>query len=327
MEWSAQYGCREALPSMPEEHRQAPSIACSALCRRGPIGAAHASFAPEVYTRDMRIETLGVGYGLIEGPRVDVSGNLYFSDVTNGGVYRRDPGGEVATIVPKRRGVGGIALHADGGVVVSGRNIAHVRDGVTRVLFARDDVPGFNDLFTDARGRVYTGSMRADPFRFEGQRAPGECYRIDGEGRATELYGGVSLTNGIGFSPDGTRIYHCDTTRGLVLVHALDAAGAARPLPPIRVEGGPDGLAVDAEGGVWVALYEAGAVQRFTPEGEPDRRIALPARKVTSLCFGGSDLCDLYVVSADNSDDPARRGSIFRMRSDVAGLPAPLARI
>ena len=112
-----------------------------------------------------------------------------------------------------------------------------------------------------------------------------------------------------------------------MLVHELDASGRATPLTPIRVEGGPDGLAVDAEGGVWVALYQAGAVARFKPDGSPDRRIAFPAKAVTSLCFGGADLRDLYVVSADNTDDPARNGSIFRTRCDVAGLPAPFARI
>jgi gluconolactonase len=276
----------------------------------------------------MKIETLAFGYGLIEGPRVDGAGNLYFSDVTNGGVFRRRPTGEVDTVVPKRRGVGGIALHAEGGIVISGKNICHVKDGVTRVLFARDDVPGFNDLFTDAQGRVYTGSMLSSPFGAgDGERKLGDCYRIDGEGRASVLYGGVSLTNGIGFSPDGRRIYHSDSARGLVLVHELDATGRATALAPIRVEGGPDGLAVDAEGGVWVALYQAGAVARFKPDGSPDRRIALPAKAVTSLCFGGADLRDLYAVSADNTDDPARKGSIFRTRSEVAGLPAPLARI
>lgn len=276
----------------------------------------------------MKIETLAFGYGLIEGPRVDGAGNLYFSDVTNGGVFRRRPTGEIDTVVPKRRGVGGIALHAEGGLVISGKNVCHVKDGATRVLFARDDVPGFNDLFTDAQGRVYTGSMLSSPFGADaGERKLGDCYRIDGEGRASVLYGGVSLTNGIGFSPDGRRIYHSDSARGLVLVHELDASGRATPLTPIRVEGGPDGLAIDAEGGVWVALYQAGAVARFKPDGSPDRRIALPAKAVTSLCFGGADLRDLYVVSADNSDDPARGGSIFRTRSDVAGLPAPFARI
>ena len=275
----------------------------------------------------MKFETLAWGYGLIEGPRVDGAGNLYFSDVTNGGVFRRRPDGSIETVVAKRRGVGGIALHADGGIVISGKNVCHVRDGATRVLFARDDVPGFNDLFTDAQGRVYTGSMRSNPFSESGERTPGECYRIDAEGRATELYRGVSLTNGIGFSPDGRTIYHSDTVPGTIHVHRLDAAGRATPATPIRVEGGPDGLAVDAEGGIWVALYQAGAVQRYLPSGVADARIAVPARAVTSMCFGGADLRDLYIVSADNSDDPARGGSIFRTRSDVSGLPAPFARI
>ena len=103
------------------------------------------------------LETLASGYGLLEGPRVDATDNLYFSDVPNGGVYRRSPKGEVTTVVPRRRGVGGIALHADGGVVVSGKNICHVKDGQTRILFQRDDIPGFNDLFTDSAGRVYAG--------------------------------------------------------------------------------------------------------------------------------------------------------------------------
>src|SRR5262249_56231316 len=95
----------------------------------------------------------------------------------------------------------------------------------------------------------------------------------------------------------------------------------------IGVGGSPDGLAVDAEGGIWVALYQAAAVQRYQPDGRPDRRLEVPARAVTSLCFGGVDLRDLYVVSADNTDDRERRGSVFRTRSDIPGLPAPFARI
>jgi sugar lactone lactonase YvrE len=99
------------------------------------------------------------------------------------------------------------------------------------------------------------------------------------------------------------------------------------PAAPIPVEGGPDGLAVDAEGGIWVALYQAGALQRYLPGGKADARITVPARAVTSLCFGGADLRDLYVVTADNAEDPARGGTVFRTRSDFAGLPAPFARI
>src|SRR5438270_5861739 len=107
--------------------------------------------------RRMTLERLAYGYGLLEGPRVDAAGNLYFSDVPNGGVYRRSPDGAITVAVPKRRGVGGIALHADGGIVVSGRNICHVRDGHTRIVFA-PDAPGLNDLFTDARGRIICGT-------------------------------------------------------------------------------------------------------------------------------------------------------------------------
>ena len=123
------------------------------------------------------LETIATGYGLLEGPRVDDAGNLYFSDVTNGGVYCRTPDGEISTVVPRRRGVGGIALHADGGLVISGRNVCHVKDGTTRILFQRDDIPGFNDLFTDSQGRILVGALRSDPFKLKSQ-VPGELWRL-----------------------------------------------------------------------------------------------------------------------------------------------------
>src|SRR6516165_6572316 len=104
----------------------------------------------------MTVETLAFGYSLIEGPRLDADGALYFSDVHNGGIRRLSADGSIDVVVPKRRGVGGISLHADGGIVISGKNICHVRDGKTRILYERDDVGGFNDLYVDAQGRVIT---------------------------------------------------------------------------------------------------------------------------------------------------------------------------
>lgn len=273
------------------------------------------------------IETLAWGYGLIEGPRVDAAGNLYFSDVQNGGVFRRAPDGAIAQVVPRRRGVGGIALHADGGIVISGRDICHVRDGESRVLFGREDIPGFNDILADDDGRVLAGTIRSDPFR-EGERVPGELWRIEGEGRATELYADVGLSNGIGLSPERSRLYHSDSAARAVWVHDVAPDGAVSNRRQLRLpKGFPDGLAVDAEGGVWVAVFGEGCVGRFDPDGKWEREVAVPARSVTSLCFGGPDLRDLYVVSADNTDDPARGGSVFRTRSDVAGLPVPPARV
>ena len=276
----------------------------------------------------MKLETLCFGYGLIEGPRADGAGNLYFSDVTNGGVYRRAADGEITTVVPRRRGVGGIALHAEGGLVISGKNVCHVRDGTTRVLFARDDIPGFNDLFTDADGRVYVGSLRSDPFA-SGPRVPGSLYRIELDGSVVELYGDVGLSNGIGFSPDGRLIYHCDTSAGEVIAHELTANGAVRDRRAFAhvTGGGADGLAVDVDGGVWVALYEGGCVVRYTPDGKLDRWVEVPARAVTSLCFGGADQRDFYVVTADNIEAPERKGTVFHARSDFVGARVAAARV
>jgi gluconolactonase len=274
-------------------------------------------------------ETLVTGYSLIEGPRVDDDDRLYFSDARGGGVYRRDPSGAIETLIPKRRGVGGIALHADGGIVVSGRNICHVRDGESRIVFAKDDIPGFNDLFTDAAGRILVGSQRFDPFQDNPTPMPGELYRIESEASAEVLYRDVGLTNGIGFSPDGRRLYHADSVKNQVLLHDVGDAGEClnRRVFATMPVGDPDGLAVDEAGCVWVAAYGGGCVTRFTPAGEVDGQLEVPARNVASLCFGGADRRDLYVVTADNLNEPALRGSVFRTRVEVAGLPAPRARV
>ena len=275
------------------------------------------------------LETLAYGYGLLEGPRVDANDNLYFSDVPNGGVYRRSPSGEVSTVIPRRRGVGGIALHADGGVVVSGKNICHVKDGQTRILFQRDDIPGFNDIFTDSAGRVYVGSLRSDPFK-EGARTPGELWRVEGEGKATEMYGNVGLTNGIGFSLDGKMIYHADSAGPHLIVHDVAPNGTMTNRRAIaQMESGtiPDGLCVDEAGCIWVAVYGGRCVTRYTPDGKLDRKIEVPAKAVTSVCFGGKDSRDLYIVTADNTEVPDRKGTIFRTRVETPGVSVPLARV
>jgi D-xylonolactonase len=275
------------------------------------------------------LKTLVTGCGLVEGPRVDEDNHLYFSDVLKGGVYRRAPSGEVETVIPKRRGVGGIALHEAGGVVVSGRNICHVRGGETRIVFDLDGALGFNDLLTDAEGRVLVGSMHFDPFSTEGPREPGELYRIESDGSAAMLYDDVGMTNGIGLSADGRLLYHNDSARNEVLLHDVEEDGSCRNRRVFaRPERGtPDGLAVDAEGGIWIAGHGGGCVTRYTSEGVLDRHLDVPAVFVTSLCFGGPDHRDLYIVTADNSDDKSLRGCIFQTRVDVPGLPAALARV
>jgi D-xylonolactonase len=275
----------------------------------------------------VRFETRASGYGLVEGPTVDAAGNLFFSDVLGGGVYRLGPDDGIETVVPKRRGVGGIALHADGGLVLSGRDLVHVRAGETRVVFGIDGLPGWNDLATDSRGRVYAGALRFMVFDPEAEPVSGECWRVDAQGQATRLYGDVVHANGIALSPAEDRIYHSDTRAHVLHVHDL-VDGEAVPARPFEFpDHMPDGMAVDELGCIWVASAGAGCVVRITPDGEVDRRVEVPARVVTSLCFGGTDRRDLYVVSGDNTDDPALRGSVFRTRVDVAGAPIYPARV
>lgn len=270
------------------------------------------------------LELLSSGWGLIEAPRVDEEDNLYFSDVPNGGVRRRSPDGEMTVVVPKRRGVGGMVFHADGGVVVGGRNVQHVKDGQSRVLFD-PDVPGFNDLHTDGLGRVYVGTLGDDPFNESDDRLAGALYRLELDGSSTLIYDQVMLTNGIGFSPAGDRLYHSDSVPGRVWVSDVDGDAVTNRRSFVEVRLVPDGLAVDVEGCVWVALAEGGRVQRYTPDGEPERSIEVPDKMVTSVVLGGSDMRDMYIVTGGR--DPSVGGCIFKTRAPVAGVPTPKARV
>ncbi|MBL6650745.1 MAG: SMP-30/gluconolactonase/LRE family protein, partial [Reyranella sp.] len=160
------------------------------------------------------MQSVATGYGLIEGPVWDPARGLYFSDVINGGVHLLDRAGEVSLAVPKRRGIGGMALHAAGGLVVGGRDIARVSltDGAIQPLLSLDAIPGatgFNDLTTDAAGRVYVGSLAFRVFGGETPK-PGHLHVIDLDGTMRTLSDGVMLTNGLGFSPDGALLYHSD---------------------------------------------------------------------------------------------------------------------
>ena len=144
------------------------------------------------------------------------------------------------------------------------------------------------------------------------------------------LYGDVLLTNGIGLSPDASVLYHSDTAVRAVWAHDYSADGVAtgRRMLVQRDDLQPDGLAVDEAGTVWVAdVSGSRSVRGFAPDGEEVGRIAVPARMVTSLCFGGADRRDLYIVTADNTLQPERLGTIFRTRADTAGCAVSYARI
>ncbi|MCP5040963.1 MAG: SMP-30/gluconolactonase/LRE family protein [bacterium] len=286
-------------------------------------------YDPHAMPPATELETLVTGRGLLEGPCVDSKDRLYFSDTQNGGVFRRDLDGSLETVIPKRKGVGGIALHADGGLVVTGRDVSHVVEGESRIVFGPPDIPGFNDLFTDPKGCILVGSLRSHGISGNQPQQTGELYRIDRTGSVTLLCDDLAMANGIASSPDARKLYTSDSARNQVLVHDASEDGRLthRRVFAQAPRGVPDGLAVDEEGFVWIAAYGGGCVTRFTPEGRLDRHLAVPAKIVTSLCFGGSDRRDLYITTADNTRKPALAGCIFRTRVEVSGVRTELARI
>ncbi len=280
------------------------------------------------------MERVATGFGLIEGPVWDPAKGLYFSDVPNGGVHILDRAGKVSQVVPKRRGIGGMALHANGGLIVGGRDIAWVSlaDGATRTLLPLDAIPGatgFNDLTTDSAGRIYVGSLAFRVFGGE-EPKPGHLHVIDLDGRMRTLSDGVMLTNGLGFSPDGRRLYHNDARAGIVRVYDVNAdgsVGAWKTFASLAPGGVPDGLKVATDGSVWVADAHGGRVAVFESSGKHRQDIAIPLPMVTSVCFGGDDLRDLYVVTGSRGGPHENCGSIFKTRVDVPGLPLPPARV
>ena len=280
------------------------------------------------------MQQVATGFGLVEGPVWDPAKGLYFSDVLGGGVHLLDRSDALSVAVPQRRGIGGMALHAEGGLVVGGRDIAWTGfDGAPPVvLLDKAAIPGstgFNDLTTDAAGRVYVGSLAYRVFGGE-EPKPGLLHVIDLDGSMRTLSDGILLTNGLGFSPDGRRLYHSDARSGLVRVYDVTADGGVGPwrtfadLGPGAV---PDGLAVAADGAVWVADAEGGRVAVFAPDGSHRTDLAVPLPMVTSVCFGGDDLRDLYVVTGSRGGPSESCGSVFRCRVDVPGLAVPPARV
>lgn len=284
----------------------------------------------------MEFETLATGYGLLEGPRTDEQNRLYFSDVRGGGVFRRSLDGQIETLIPTdRKAVGGIALNEGGGMLVTGLSLARwdeQSDQVTEIFGDWDGKPlfGLNDLTIDDQGSIWVGSFGCDinKFDFKSTPPPGSLFRVDPSGQVTQLWEGIEVTNGLGFSADRSLLYHCDSTTRAVWVYEVraDRTVSDRQLFAKLPDGMPDGMTVDVEGGVWVAVVAgSGEVVRFKPDGTLDRRINIPAKTITSVAFGGPDMCDLYVVTANN-DQRDLKGTVFRARSDIPGLPVPKAK-
>ncbi|WP_329095942.1 SMP-30/gluconolactonase/LRE family protein [Streptomyces sp. NBC_01439] len=252
-------------------------------------------------------------------------GTLLWVDMNRSEVHRLRPSDGADTVLHFAQPVAAAKPRAGGGLVLSMRDGVAVRepDGSLHSLtdWSAEGVRG-NDAGVDARGRLWVGTMA-------GPSAPGWLGRVSPRGVTHRVLSDTRLSNGIAWSPDGRRMYFVDTPtcRIDVLDYDLSTGGASAPRPFVELTGTagvPDGLCVDTDGGVWVALFRGGAVRRYTPRGALDREIRLPVALTTACGFGGTDLTDLYVTTARRApehDEPLA-GSVFVVSGAGQGLAA-----
>jgi sugar lactone lactonase YvrE len=234
------------------------------------------------------------------------------------GTVRRRHVGTVAAALRPRPG-GGAVIGVERGFALEDP------DGtVTRLdeLWTGDDVR-MNEGACDPDGRFYCGSMAYDQ-----RPGAGKLYRLDPDRSVHVVLDDVTVSNGLEWSPDGSRAYYNDTATYRVTVFDYDTeAGLTGPRVFVEVPadvGRPDGLTVDEQGGVWVALSVGGAVRRYTSDGVLDDVIDVPARKVTACTFGGPDLDQLYITTSQENLEPGSdplAGALFRAAVGLAGLP------
>lgn len=245
---------------------------------------------------------------------VDMLAGDVMSLAADGSVTRRHVSSVAAAVRPRRSG--GAVIAAERGFLLE------EPDGTIRDLGEVWTDPGLrmNEGGCDPDGRFYCGSMAYD-------QTPGAAslYRLDADLSVDTVLPAVTVSNGLEWSPDGSRAYYNDTGTFQISVFDYDPDEGLtnrRTFAMIADDGRPDGLTVDAEGGVWTAISNQSAVHRYTPAGRLDEVIEVPAEKVTACTFGGDSLDRLYITTSqeniDVSSDPLA-GSLFAVDLGIRG--------
>jgi sugar lactone lactonase YvrE len=233
------------------------------------------------------------------------------------GSVRRSHVGTVAAALRPRRG-GGAVIAVERGFALQDA------DGTRTDLDAvwDDRSIRMNEGGCDPDGRFWCGSVAYDQ-----RTGAAALYRLDADHSVRRVLDGVTISNGLDWSPDGSLAYYDDTATHRIDVFDYDARTGLtgrRPFVVLTDGDHPDGLTVDAEGGVWVALNGSGVVHRYTPAGVLDEVVELPTAQVTACTFGGPDLDQLFITTSREGmgpDDDPIAGSLFRADVGVPGLP------
>jgi sugar lactone lactonase YvrE len=271
---------------------------------------------------------------LAEGPVWDGdSQRLLWVDIPAGRVHSFDPAAGARSSFGVGCQIGAAGLTTTGRLVLAlenefavcdadGGNLRRLRSPVTDPRLVR-----FNDGKPDPWGGFWAGTMQRD----EGRDGLGCLYRLGPDGAISDLVRGVSLSNGLDWTDDRTRFYYVDSPTGAIDLFDTDPQTGAlsnrRRFVDVTPDGRgiPDGLTIDADGGIWIAVWGTGEVRRYEPDGQLDTIVRLPVSQVSSAAFGGADLSTLYITTARENFTPARlaaephAGDIFRCAPGVRG--------
>jgi len=260
-------------------------------------------------------------------------GRLYWVDIPAGRMFRYDPATGAHEECYSGEVVGGFTIQQDGALLLfMARGAVAVWRGGD-LDYVLDEIPDeresrFNDVIADPAGRVFCGTMPT------GER-PGRLYRLDTDRSITAVLDGIGCSNGMGFTPDRGRMYYTDSRAREIYLFDYDETSGSIANRRLFVrtrkgEGVPDGMTVDADGCVWSARWDGGCVVRSAPDGTEERRVRFPARKVSSVTFGGEDYADMYVTTAGGDkkeQEGAGAGALFRLDAGVRGVPEFRSRI
>jgi len=258
---------------------------------------------------------------------------VYWTDIATGRLFRYEPATGRHEQFHQGDPVGGFAIQEDGSLLLfmaKGAVKLWRHGALTTVI---EEIPEeresrFNDVIADPAGRVLCGTMPSPDHL-------GSLYSLDTTGRLTKLLGDIGTSNGLAFTPDRKQLYYTDSTKHVIYVFDYDQAGGGISNQRVFAEvpegeGLPDGMTVDAEAYVWSARWDGGCLVRYAPDGELERRIHFPAKKVSSLIFGGEDYTDIYVTTAGGDKKPEEgpgAGALFRLNLGIRGLPEFCSRI
>ena len=277
----------------------------------------------------------------LEGLAVDHKRDVvWYSDVIGGGVHGLKPDGNVVSFNADRMWTGGVLLNEDGSVLSSGpggimwNNPDTGRSGWLLQHIDGISINGINEMMPDGTGGIYFGTCDIEMVKRSQPTRPTAIYRLTVDRDVIKVSDDINFTNGIMLSPDGSQFYCNDTFVGTWAFDVQsDLTLTNKRMLLEKVDA--DGLAVDADGNLWITGFRSGFLTRLRLDGTPCTSIETPAGAITQLRFGGLDMRDYYIntVPADGGDSlkdgvplQRRHSVMFRGRSEVPGMPVPPAR-